>query len=138
MIYQNGNLDLATFDQDGNSVKYKNIKFPWDLEFVPNRDILKPTNFRARFYKQLVKKSKDINVDDILFTVRGRSIDRMTGQLSEFEEIGHILQGDAIWTESLWGDERLFFSHNMVLHDVRDTKLKLRRNYRQNLRRERI
>ena len=45
MIYQNGNLDLATFDQDGNSVRpYKKIRFPWDLEFVPNTDILKPTN----------------------------------------------------------------------------------------------
>ena len=77
MIYQNGNLDLATFDQDGNSVKpYKKVRFPWDLEFVPNSDILKPTNHRMRFYKFLVKKSRNINIDDILFTVRGRAIDR--------------------------------------------------------------
>ena len=37
-IYQNGNIDLAHFDQDGNpAIK---PKFPMILKFVPNRELL--------------------------------------------------------------------------------------------------
>ena len=52
----------------------------------------------------------------------GRAIND-DGTLSEFEEIGKIVQGDCEWTESLWGDERLFFSHNLITNDIRDYQI---------------
>ena len=101
--------------------------FPFDLEFIPNRDILKSTDSSSRFYKQLVENSAEINAGDVLFTVMARNIDPSTGELNDFEEIGLIRQGDSEWTESLWGDERLFFSHSNANNDVRDIKLGLKK-----------
>ena len=49
----NGHVDLASFDQDGiHPVPYEEWpKYPFDLEFVPNREILAPTDGTDRFYK---------------------------------------------------------------------------------------
>ena len=49
----NGHIDLASFDQDGvHPVPYEEWpKYPFDLEFVPNREILAPTDGTDRFYK---------------------------------------------------------------------------------------
>ena len=99
--------------------------FPFDLEFIPNRDILKSTDSSSRFYKQLVQNSADINAGDVLFTVMARNIDPSTGELNDFEEIGLIRQGDSEWTESLWGDERLFFSHNHIAPDIGEIRNEL-------------
>ena len=49
LIYQNGNLDLASFDKNGNA--YAEPVFPFELEFVPNRNVLKWTNSNSRWYK---------------------------------------------------------------------------------------
>ena len=56
-----------------------------------------------------------------------RTVDSNTGKLTDFEEIGRIRQGDSEWTESLWGDERLFFSHGTANNDVRDIRLGLKK-----------
>ena len=37
------------------------------------------------------------------------------------------MQGDSEWTESLWGDERLFFSHISEVDDIRDHRKVLQR-----------
>ena len=117
LIYQNGNLDLASFDQNGNPAPNKRPKFPLDLEFIPNRSVLKRTNGNNRFYKQLVNKANNnVSPGDVLFTVNAREI-QDDGTLSDFQEIGNIIQGEAEWTESLWGDERLFFSHGFMPND---------------------
>ena len=118
-IYQNGNVDLATFNQDGERTPNEELIIPYELEFVPNMDVLTPTDSESRWYKQLVQSSQSINEWDVLFEVRARGMDA-DGTLSNFETIGEIVQGDAIWTESLWGDERLFFSHNIITNDIRD------------------
>ena len=54
----------------------------------------------------------------------GRAIND-DGTLSEFEEIGKIVQGECEWTESLWGDERLFFGHSLVGSDLNDIKISM-------------
>ena len=47
-----------------------------------------------------------------------------------------IRQGDAEWTESLWGDERLFFSHSFMPNDIAEIRGQLKQGNR-NERRER-
>lgn len=118
-IYQNGNVDLATFNQDGERTPNSELIIPYELEFVPNKEVLLATDGSDRWYKQLVENSQEIEEWDVLFTVRARGIDD-DGTLSDFETIGEIVQGDAVWTESLWGDERLFFSHSVMTNDIRD------------------
>ena len=82
---------MASFDQDGNPAPDKRPKFPFDLEFVPNRGVLKRTNGNNRFYKQLVNKANNnVSPGDVLFTVRAREI-QDDGTLSEFFEIGEII-----------------------------------------------
>ena len=44
LIYQNGSLDLASFDQNGNAVTDKEPVFPFELDFIPNRRVLKWTD----------------------------------------------------------------------------------------------
>ena len=90
-IFQNGNVDLASFDEDGNPVADKKPKFPFEIEFIPNREILRATDSNSRFYKQLVENSKEIKEGEILFTVKARGIDTNTGFFTDYEEIGHIL-----------------------------------------------
>ena len=89
-IFQNGNLDLASFDENGVPALDKDAKFPFDLEFVPDRQTLIPTDSSSRFYKQLVQNSLSIQPGDRLFTVMGRAIND-DGTLSNFEEIGEIV-----------------------------------------------
>ena len=101
---------------------------------MPNRAILGQTDSSSRFYKQLVENSVDIKLDDELFQVEARTFDPETGEMTEFEEVGKILQGDAEWTESLWGDERLFFSHNFETNDLRDFRLQLFGDWDENIR----
>ena len=66
----------------------------------------------------MVYNSRQISPGDLLFTVKAREL-LDDGTLSDYNEVGHIVQGDAEWTESLWGDERLFFSHNFMPNDLR-------------------
>ena len=77
------------------------------------------TDDSSLWYKQLVTNSASIAEDDVLFDVYARAVDA-DGTLSEFEFIGEITQGNSEWTESLWGDERLFFAHNSFTQDIRD------------------
>ena len=67
----------------------------------------------------MVENASGITEDERIFTVRGRAIEN-DGTLSDYEDIGYILQGDSEWTESLWGDERLFFTHTHVSDDLRN------------------
>ena len=66
----------------------------------------------------MVYNSRQISPGDLLFTVKAREL-LDDGTLSDYNEIGHIVQGYAEWTESLWGDERLFFGHNFMPNDLR-------------------
>ena len=127
MIYQNGNIDLASFAEDGTPVANKQPIAPFDIIFVPNRSVLGSTNSSSRFYKQLVANSQSIKENDVLFTVKARAFDPETGKLTGYEEIGKVKQAAPGWTESLWGDERLFFSHNILHNDWRDIKAQVKR-----------
>ena len=118
-VYQNGSSDLAGFDQTGAKTPTAQLKFPFELEFRVNRTKLVSTDNSSPWYKQLVANSANISENDVLFDVYARAIDD-DGTLSDFEMIGEIVQGDGEWTESLWGDERLFFAHNNFTHDYRD------------------
>ena len=44
MIYQNGSVDMATWDEDGNRPDDEKVKYPFEIKFVPNRRVLTPTN----------------------------------------------------------------------------------------------
>ena len=93
--------------------------------FIPNKKVLKKTNKKRRFYKKLVWNANDhISPGDLLFTVKAREL-QDDGTLSHYHEIGQIVQGDAEWTESLWGDERLFFSHSFMPNDIRDFRAEM-------------
>ena len=43
-IYQIGNVDIASFNEDGGQHPRKEAVFPFELKFVPNREILIPTD----------------------------------------------------------------------------------------------
>ena len=87
-MYQNGNLDLASFDKNGNS--YAEPVFPFELEFVPNRNVLKWTDSSSRWYKQLVENSQDIRKGDVLFTVRARAVNWDGTLQQSWHKIGFI------------------------------------------------
>ena len=70
-IYQNGSSDLAGFNQFGERTPAGEMRYPFELEFVPNTDILGSTNDESVWYKQLVENSENIGEDDVLFEVYG-------------------------------------------------------------------
>ena len=72
----------------------------------------------------MIRNSANIDEGATLFTVNARAW-LEDGTLSEFEPIGEIIQGDSPWTESLWGDERLFFGHGPIVYDIRDQRLNI-------------
>lgn len=123
-IYQNANFDLAMFDQDGNAPANNNPVFPFEMQFVPDISTLGSTDGNSRIHKQLIQNSQSITPGERLFTVNARAV-LEDGSLSQFEKIGEIIQGDAPWTESLWGDERLFFSHTLISSDIQQHKKNL-------------
>ena len=47
------------------------MRFPFELEFVPNTDVLGSTNDESVWYRQLVENSENIGEDDVLFEVYG-------------------------------------------------------------------
>ena len=91
---------------------------------MPNTDVLGSTNGDSRFYKQLVDNSATINEGDKLFDVYAKTFNA-DGTMDDFEMLGEILQGDSEWTESLWGDERLYFAHGFQNYDWRDFEFRL-------------
>ena len=72
----------------------------------------------------MVNNSGDINEGDLLFTVKAWGLNDDFLLQEEPDVIGEILQGDSEWTESLWGDERLFFSHSNISNDFREVRRK--------------
>ena len=127
MIYQNGSVDMATWDQDGNRPEDEKVRYPFEIKFIPNRDVLTPTNGDSRIHTQLSQNSLNIATDALLFTVEARPV-LSDGTFGDFEKIGDILQGADSWVESLWGDERLFFAHQPIVYDIRDHRLNLERS----------
>ena len=127
MIYQNGSVDMATWDQDGNRPEDEKVKYPFEIKFIPNRDVLTPTNGDSRIHTQLSQNSLNILPDTKLFTVEARPV-LSDGTFGDFEKIGEILQGADSWVESLWGDERLFFAHQPIVYDIRDHRLNLEKS----------
>ena len=72
--------------------------------FVSNPTI-PPTNGGSRFYKQLVEEGA-IPRNGLLYTVMAKD----TAQPDEeWFEIGKIDTTNEPFTQSLWGDERLYF-----------------------------
>ena len=124
MIYQNGSVDMATWDEDGNRPDDEKVKYPFEIKFVPNMRILTPTNGDSSINQQLAQNSLNIRRGSRLFTVEGRPV-LEDGTFGEFEKIGIIVQGHSSWIESLWGDERLFFAHQPIVYDIRDHRLNL-------------
>ena len=72
----------------------------------------------------MVNNSGDINEGDLLFTVKAWGLDDNFILQEEPDVIGEILQVGSEWTESLWGDERLFFSHSVISNDFREVRRK--------------
>ena len=96
---------------------------------MPDRAVLGSTDMNSLIHKQLIQNSQNISPGDRLFTVNARAV-LPNGTLSNFETIGEIMQGNSIWTESLWGDERLFFGHTLISSDIQHHKLSLNKRGR--------
>ena len=90
MIYQNGSVDMATWDEDGNRPDDEKVKYPFEIKFVPNMKILTPTNGDSSINQQLAQNSLNIRRGSRLFTVEGRPV-LEDGTFGEFEKIGIIV-----------------------------------------------
>ena len=74
-----------------------------------------PTNGDSRFFDQLVEGGRaEIPEDFLLYEVYGRDSDLPE---DEWEKIGSIYT-KSFFTQSLWGDERLFFEHEKLGNDL--------------------
>ena len=116
-IFQNGSVDMALWDQEGNEPDWP--VFPFKMDFIPNPDLVATTGEDGRFYSQLSEGgSAEIPADTLLYTVWG-----VNGALDsdEWYEIAEIYS-TSTFKQSLWGDERLFFSHNHVTPDIGDIR----------------
>ena len=111
-IFQNGSVDMALWDQDGNEPDWP--VFPFKMDFIPNPDLVATTG-DSRFYSQMVEGgSAEIPADTLLYTVWG-----VNGALDsdEWYEIAEIYS-TSTFKQSLWGDERLFFQHSGLNEDL--------------------
>ena len=90
MIYQNGSVDMATWDEDGNRPDDEKVKYPFEIKFVPNMKVLTPTNGDSSINQQLAQNSLNIRRGSRLFTVEGRPV-LEDGTFGEFEKIGIIV-----------------------------------------------
>ena len=74
------------------------------------------TDANSRFYDQLIEGgSAEIPLNTKLYDVYAKN-----SALEDALEIkiGRIETKDEYFTQSLWGDERLFFKHSTVNHDI--------------------
>ena len=122
-----GHVDTAKRDEDGKRIANKDIRFPFYLRFVPNRDALPKTELSTEtpWFDQLT--GSNIPVGTKMFDVYATWMPPCTGKgckadkdphsrpLSEMTKIGEITSTSE-FTTSLWGDERLFFRLNRM-HD---------------------
>ena len=91
-----------------------NPVFPYNLKFVANT-ALTPTTNEDRFFNQLIEGgTAEIPENILLYEVYGRE-----SPLAEddYVKIGEI-HTKSFFTQSLWGDERLFFQHGGLNLDI--------------------
>merc|ERR1712150_215488 len=117
-LFANGNLELASYKENGEKVEEPN--FPFFLRFKPKEGLPK-TDGTQRFFLQL-QEGGDMQIPKgPLFDVY--ALDKPNGtkypQLTPDNEfkIGEIVT-ESYFTQSLWGDERLFFSHSNLREDI--------------------
>ena len=114
-IYQNGSYDMGLYDQDGNQEAVPN--FPYYMEFVPTAGVPE-TDGNSRFFEQL--NGDAIPANTTLFEVWGLDEPSTSGgswRAASMFKIGEIVTTTA-FTQSLWGDERLFFKHSRLSDDI--------------------
>lgn len=111
-IFQNGNKELSEVDEDGDDVA--NPRMPFFVRFRPSAG-LPESDGNSRFFDQLnAEGTNPIPADATLFDVM--ALDEPNGTNQPWDtpqnesKIGEIvLRGQ--FHQSLWGDEKLFFTH---------------------------
>lgn len=120
--WQTGALNLATHKEDGTEVPKADINFPFFLRFVPNPN-LPVTDGSSRFFEQLNDVGdRPIPAGTHMFDVYALDLPNDTAEPWSTKDderwIGSI-ETTSEFTQSLWGDERLFFQHGLLRDDMR-------------------
>ena len=113
-IFQVGTQDLAKHKEDGTTVSRDQVDFPFFLRFKP-RPGLPTTDGNSRFFEQLVGDGTNpIPAGTTMFDVMALDEPNNTAQPWSTPEreikVGEI-RTTTEFVVSLWGDEKLFFSH---------------------------
>lgn len=88
------------------------------LKFVANPN-LTPTNGNSRFYDQMIQGGNaEITAGELLYKVYAKNTPKAT-TVEDWFQIGEI-KSTSTFVKSLWGDERLFFQHQALYHDLRE------------------
>jgi len=117
-----GSSDTAKWKEDGTEISDEDINFPFMLRFKPKRG-LPETDGNSRFFEQLNENGTNpIPNNTTLFDVYAlakppKNVRDPTSAPEDEVKIGKIINTTP-FTQSLWGDERLFFSHTELEEDL--------------------
>ena len=130
-IFTTGSYDMAKYDESGEEVDLEDINFPFYLRFVPvgksEGDIPTTEEGDETWFEQL--EGDAIPAGTELFHVyamdtspacSGQDCVSPTPQsidTTELDLIGTITTTTE-FTQSLWGDEHLYFQHGHFIHDI--------------------
>ena len=125
-IFQTGSVDMANYEQDGTAVE--TAKFPYYIRFKPNTD-LPATVFSSTttWFEQLQgdKIPAGTKLFDVLGladmpTCSGRDCEPVNPCDHTDEELTKIgeIHSRTEFTQSLWGDEGLYFRHGKFNDDT--------------------
>lgn len=112
-VFANGNYKLAQYKQD-DSDEVTSPSYPFRLKFVANPGL--STDGNSRFFEQMINPE---NLEDHMFA---SGIDLYTvmatdGIAEDWFTLGTI-ETTSNFSQSLWGDERLFFQHSGLTVDL--------------------
>lgn len=110
-VFANGNYKLAQYRQD-DSEEVASPSYPFRLKFVANPDL--STDGNSRFFEQMTNPESPnyLEKDILLYTVQATD-----GVAEDWFDLGHIYT-TSNFSQSLWGDERLFFQHSGLTVDL--------------------
>merc|ERR1711981_369697 len=121
-IFTNGHKRMAVNEEDGTRVKTADRKFPFFIRYEPIRANLPATDDKSRWFQQL-EGEEAIPTGTHIFDVYALENHNGTTDPNSTPEdqvkIGEVWTTSA-FTQSLWGDERLFFQHSKLERDFED------------------
>merc|ERR1712136_516402 len=107
-----GVSDIAAFDQRGSNVGEENIKFPYQIYFVPNEELTQ--SFSTIQVGEITSSLNSIPTNTKLYDLYCQA----TPESEERMFVGSIVTTSKM-VSSRYGDENLFFKHQRLEDDFK-------------------